>query len=164
MFLMEYGFGYIVEMMLKKFKECPECSLIGHNMMYDNLFFYNQFIGPLPPTFKEFSEAWNRVIPNIFDTKVLSSKSEYFGKTILSKVFEKSQHDKKMKDILHFRFDLENGFINYEGTELLSHYHEAAYDAYMTGYVYAKILKFKEIDTAFHENKKNRGKNKRFGK
>ena len=35
-----------------------------------------------------------------------------------------------MKDILKFEFDLKNGFCNYSGTEALSHYHEAAYDAY----------------------------------
>ncbi len=29
---------------------------------------------------------------------------------------------------------------------MLSHYHEAAYDAYMTGVCFAKILKFKEFD------------------
>lgn len=164
LFLLEYGFGYIVELMLKKFKADPECSLIGHNMMYDNLFFYNQFIAPLPATFAEFSKAWNSVIPNIFDTKVLSAKSEYFGKTILSKVFEKSQNDKKMKDILEFRFDVETGFTNYEGTEALSHYHEAAYDAYMTGVCYAKILKYKEIDMVFLQNKKGRGKPNKRGK
>lgn len=43
-------------------------------------------------------------------------------------------------------FDLKNGFKNYEGTTLLSHYHEAAYDAYMTGVAFGHVLKIKEID------------------
>ena len=43
-------------------------------------------------------------------------------------------------------FDLRNNFTNYEGQALLSHYHEAAYDAYMTGICFANILKFKEND------------------
>lgn len=47
---------------------------------------------------------------------------------------------------MRIEFDLENGFGNYEGSGLLSHYHEAAYDAYMTGYAFATILKFKEGD------------------
>jgi hypothetical protein len=52
----------------------------------------------------------------------------------------------KLNDIIDFQFDIKNGFKNYEGSELLSHYHEAAYDAYMTGYIFVKILKYKEID------------------
>lgn len=36
---------------------------------------------------------------------------------------------------------------------MLEHYHEAAYDAYMTGYVFAKICKYKEIDALFIKNK-----------
>lgn len=31
---------------------------------------------------------------------------------------------------------------------MLSHYHEAAYDAHMTGVVFGHILKLKEIDNA----------------
>lgn len=50
-----------------------------------------------------------------------------------------------MKDNLKIVFDLQNGFINYEGEAALSHHHEAAYDAYMTGFVFSHILKYKEI-------------------
>jgi len=32
------------------------------------------------------------------------------------------------------------------GANLSTHYHEAGYDAYMTGVAFAKILKYKEID------------------
>lgn len=43
---------------------------------------------------------------------------------------------------------MENGFTNYEGTQLLSHYHEAAYDGYMTGVAFGHVLKVKEIDNS----------------
>ena len=43
-------------------------------------------------------------------------------------------------------FDLKNEFKNYEGTGMLSHYHEAAYDAHMTAVVFVNILKNKEIE------------------
>lgn len=56
---------------------------------------------------------------------------------------------------------MKNGFKNYHGSDLLEHYHEAAYDAYMTGYVYAKILKYKEVDELYHQNKKKGKDNKK---
>ena len=43
-------------------------------------------------------------------------------------------------------YDTASGFINYEGQASLSHYHEAAYDAHMTGYAFVYILKMKEMD------------------
>jgi len=62
-------------------------------------------------------------------------------------VFEKCSNDERIKSAgAKIVFDLQNGFKNYDGQELLSHYHEAAYDAYMTGVCFAHILKFKEYD------------------
>jgi hypothetical protein len=55
---------------------------------------------------------------------------------------------------LKFKFDLKNGFSNYEGTQLLSHYHEAAYDGYMTGIAFGHVLKMKEIDDSKFAGKK----------
>lgn len=118
-------------------------------MIYDILYMYNMCIGPLPDTYDEFVKEWASRFPITFDTKVLTFQAECFSKTGLGLVYEKCTGDKKFKDILAIHFDLANGFRNYHGTELLSHYHEAAYDAYMTGYVYAKTLKFKEIDEIY---------------
>lgn len=55
---------------------------------------------------------------------------------------------------MKFKFDIENGFSNYEGTQLLSHYHEAAYDGYMTGIAFGHVLKMKEIDDSKFAGKK----------
>lgn len=129
-------------------------------MIYDVIYFYNQFIAPLPPTYDEFVKSWNSMFHTTYDTKVISFNSQYFGQTILGKIFDKCTKDKKLKDILKFRFDLENGFVNYEGSDLLAHYHEAAYDAYMTGYVFAKILKYKEIDEIYQRKKLEKSKQK----
>lgn len=71
-----------------------------------------------------------------------------FFKTSLGELFDKCTNEDKFKQNLKFRFDTKNGFTNYEGTEMLSHYHEAAYDAHMTGVVFGHILKFKEIEYA----------------
>jgi hypothetical protein len=91
-----------------------------------------------------------------FDTKVLSFKSDYFGKTVLGKIYEKCQEDKRLKDVLHFEYDKKNGFVNYLGSGVADCYHEAAFDAMMTGYVYAKILKYKEIDEIYLKNRQDK--------
>ena len=159
MFLQELGFGHVMELLIKKC-QTDFCPIIGHNMIYDIIYVYNQFVGDLPSTYTEFSQCWFNLFPLTYDTKVLSFKAQYtsFSKTILGKIFEKCQNDKRLKDILGFQFDLKNGFSNYHGSDLLSHYHEAAYDAYMTGYAFARILKYKEIDEVYHSNKE-KGKN-----
>lgn len=57
-----------------------------------------------------------------------------------------------MKFNLKILFDTQNQFTNYASEEaLLTHYHEAAYDAYMTGYAFAHILKYVEIGKALKE-------------
>ena len=121
--------------------------IIGHNMIYDVMYLYNQFIDDLPDTYRDFVQEWYDRFPSLYDNKVLCSASEYFGRTDLGKIYEKCLQDERLKTCgVKIGFDLEHGFKNYEGTELLSHYHEAAYDAYMTGFSYAHCLKFKEFD------------------
>jgi poly(A)-specific ribonuclease len=136
------GFTLVVEELIAARK-----PVVGHNMIYDIFYLYNQFIDDMPPTYLEFVNKWNPMFPSVYDNKVVSSAAEYFGRTDLGKVYEKCLNDEKIKAAaLKISFDLKNGFTNYEGSELLSHYHEAAYDAFMTGFAFANILKFKEFD------------------
>lgn len=87
------------------------------------------------------------MFPSVYDNKVLCSTAEIFSRTDLGKIYEKCLGDEKLKQSgAKIVFDVDNGFINYEGSGLLSHYHEAAYDAYMTGFAFANVLKFKEYD------------------
>ena len=134
----------------------PSCALIGHNCMYDLIYFYNQFMGPLPDTYQEFAEEWLDNFPAVYDTKVLSDNADYFGKTTLGKVYDKCEKDKRLYDILQVRFDTQNQFLAYHGEGAESRCHEAAYDAFMTGYIFAKIAKYKEIDEIFLENRRKR--------
>jgi len=116
--------------------------------MYDWLYVFNQFVAPLPPTFLDFIEIWSKLFPKTYDNKVLAFNSNSFYRTSLGELYEKCISDDKFKNNLKFKFDLPNGFTNYEGTELHSHYHEAAYDAYMTGVAFAHTIKIKEIEEA----------------
>lgn len=157
MFLKELGFSAVVEEMIRTCSS-RACPFIGHNMMYDILYFYNQFIGPLPENYEAFAEEWHQRFPDTYDTKVLSFKADYFGKTVLGKVYEKCQFDKKIKDVLKFQYDTKKGFTNYQSATLETSYHEAAFDSTMTGYAFAKILKYKEIDEIYAHNRQNKGK------
>jgi poly(A)-specific ribonuclease len=135
------GFSLVIEAIIE-----AKVPVIGHNCMYDWLYLYNQFVGKLPDTYAQFAAEWHARFPKTYDTKVLAFNSKHFFKTSLGQVYEKCGADEKHKHNIKFVFDLKNGFSNYEGTELLSHYHEAAYDAYMTGVVFGHVLKAKEID------------------
>lgn len=68
----ELGFSNVVEIMIETVKKNPNLCLIGHNMMYDIIFLYNQFVGALPGTYAEFVQKWFEIFPLTFDTKVLS--------------------------------------------------------------------------------------------
>jgi hypothetical protein len=59
-------------------------------------------------------------------------------------------NDYKIQHKLRIGFDTKNHFTNYSGSELNSHAHEAAYDAYMTGYCFANIIKYKENQDIFN--------------
>ena len=77
---------------------------------------------------------------------MLAYNSKAFYNTSLGQVYEKVTNDDKYKSNLKWRFDSKNHCTNYEGQALLSHYHEAAYDAHMTGVVFMHLLKHKEIE------------------
>lgn len=55
MFLQEMGFAMVAELMVKSLGNKP---LIGHNLMYDALYFYNQFIDDLPDSYLLFAQKW----------------------------------------------------------------------------------------------------------
>ena len=147
------GFSLIVKAMIDAKK-----PIVGHNCMYDWLYFFNQFIAPLPETYLQFTQEWNSRFPFTYDTKVLASASKAFYYTSLDKIMEKCTSDDKFVGNLKFRYDSENQFTNYEGQAALSHYHEAAYDAHMTGVAFMHIIKFKEIQRAKDDRKKKNPK------
>jgi poly(A)-specific ribonuclease len=47
--------------------------LVGHNMFTDLVYFYRCFIGELPETLQQFSEAVHELFPRIVDTKYLAT-------------------------------------------------------------------------------------------
>ena len=66
-FMDEMGFSLVVEELIKAKK-----SIIGHNMIYDIIYLYNQFIDILPDTYLEFIEKWHNLFPSVYDNKVFA--------------------------------------------------------------------------------------------
>ncbi len=50
---------------------------------------------------------------------------------------------KRFKNYLEFEFDVSHGFSKYMNKQML---HEAGYDSYLTGIVFASVCKYMEAD------------------
>ena len=135
----ELGFSRLIEVMIKSKK-----ALIGHNMFLDKLFIYQQFIGDLPDTLEEYIHNWSFYFPTCYDTKSMAEILGFFNNTTLNVMSNKCLTDKKFTNYLQFEYDLHMGFEKYLGKKAL---HEAGYDSWLTGVVFASMVKQIEIQT-----------------
>jgi len=71
-----------------------------------------------------------------FDKKVVR-------KTGVETLFDDCQKNKKLKD--NIKISLAPGFESYSNAQADGKAHEAGYDAYMTGFIFATFMKYKEI-------------------
>jgi len=137
----ELGFTRIIQLLQSSKK-----PLVGHNLFFDVAFLYEQFIGRLPKTFAEFATAWKSHFAETYDTKSLAESAGEFPKTALSHLYFRCNKDKRISNNLMFGFDEKASprFAHYEkagaGQE-----HDAGYDSYMTGHVFAALAKRLEI-------------------
>jgi len=135
LFIQEYGFTEIVEILSES-----KIPIIGHNMIYDVMLLYHQFLGDFPETYEEFTKKWSEAFPMTYDTKLLSSYCKKIKKTWLEAAYTQCIEDQSLKEFIQFEYS--EGFGRYkDGGQA----HEAAYDAYMTGVLFATIAKNKEI-------------------
>ena len=77
-------------------------------------------------------------MPQTFDTKAMAETLGFFTRTDLNSMVNKCFTDKKYKNYLEFEYDLANGFDKYMSKTAL---HEAGYDSYITGVVFASLAK-----------------------
>jgi poly(A)-specific ribonuclease len=128
----EPNFNSIIQLLIDLKK-----PIIGHKMIYDLLYIYNQFIAKLPETFLEFSRQWLSFFPATFDISVMfrdNFETECLTtKTDLSHVFRKCTIDKTLSNNLQF------------SVECKEQSHDAGFDAYMTGRVFGIMSKYVEI-------------------
>eukprot|EP00742_Colponemidia_sp_Colp-10_P003893 GILJ01004146.1.p1 GENE.GILJ01004146.1~~GILJ01004146.1.p1 ORF type:complete len:560 (-),score=84.76 GILJ01004146.1:140-1621(-) len=129
------GFSVVIDMLISARK-----PLIGHNMLLDLAYLYGQFIQPLPPSLTEFKRQIHGLFPVIWDTKLIvhvAKLDKLFSRTSLEHLFDECESHPDLMELCSFEHA--EGFDRYEGQSLA---HEAGYDAFMTGCVFAYICKY----------------------
>ena len=143
MYNAEVGFTRVIQMLIDAKK-----PLVAHNPQFDVAFLFEQFIAPMPDSFIEFCLQWKKHFPIIYDTKALFYEvKQDVGRNFsnLEDIFKKVRTDKKYSNNLAVSFDIsaDEQFGSYITN---AQAHNAGYDAYMTGYVFATLAKKLEID------------------
>mmetsp|Transcript_3274 Transcript_3274/g.6750 ORF Transcript_3274/g.6750 Transcript_3274/m.6750 type:complete len:475 (-) Transcript_3274:2327-3751(-) len=108
--------------------------LVAHNMLYDLLFLYEQFVAELPPSYSEFKFVAKSNLPPLYDTKLIPRQIDSLQISNTGLVSLLDALDRKI--CINVRMDVEAGFNKYVGD---CSYHEAGYDSYITGLAFAKM-------------------------
>ncbi|KAK4278288.1 hypothetical protein QN277_016153 [Acacia crassicarpa] len=156
------GFRHVVDLLSSEQK-----LIVGHNCFLDIAHVYSKFIGPLPRTAEEFVSSVNKYFPYIVDTKILLNSNNMLQTRMkrspksLASVFSlfcpqiavgfkssdlSSLSSMKVEVQVN---DLRSSSWNPGGK------HEAGYDAFMTGCVFAQLcsllgVNFKLDDSSQH--------------
>ncbi|KZC04656.1 Poly(A)-specific ribonuclease PARN [Dufourea novaeangliae] len=122
---------------LKKIAESGKL-IVGHNMLLDICHIIHKFFGPLPETYTEFKSLVHSLFPRILDTKVLC-QSQQFKENVpssnLNVLLERvSKSPFKIPDI--------ESVDGRSYITLAEKYHEAGYDAYITGICFIALCNY----------------------
>ena len=115
--------------------------VVGHNMLLDICHIIHQFVAPLPEDYSEFKSLVNSTFPNVIDTKLMSS-THPFREDIPNSALNEL---KKRLDSKPFRLPVMSGSCSGGGYDLDSEkYHEAGYDAFVTGLCFISLADRRE--------------------
>ncbi|KAL6845839.1 hypothetical protein ACP4OV_024414 [Aristida adscensionis] len=129
--------------------------IVGHSCFLDIAQVYSKFIGPLPSSMKEFALGIHNIFPHIADTRHLMSVNQ----AVKNLMKQKSKSLSSAFSLLCPASISSSGKssilnplrIEVEGDETMSSRfisgakHEAGYDAYMTGCVFAQLCSYLSI-------------------
>lgn len=156
------GFSIVLQYMRDSGKPA-----VGHNIQYDLAFMLHSFAGPLPSQWGQYKQVVHKWFPGgVYDTKYLSRHhlQELFPSTSLLDLYEKlmgAETDRAVRTFLEqwatsglpgsgqpslWALPAVNHAEGYEEYRGVKHAcHEAGYDAFMTGAVFARLLRLFEI-------------------
>ncbi|KAL2476000.1 Poly(A)-specific ribonuclease PARN [Abeliophyllum distichum] len=152
------GFRHVIDLLSTERK-----LIVGHNCFLDIAHIYNKFVGPLPLTVEEYVSEVQKHFPYIVDTKVMLNSDSSFlhlvkkGSTSLSKAFtflcpqiaSPSVSSIVLADNPRIKVEVQvddKRFSNWNSGAK----HEAGYDAFMTGCVFAQACTHLGIDFNLH--------------
>ncbi|XP_020539421.1 poly(A)-specific ribonuclease PARN isoform X2 [Jatropha curcas] len=148
------GFRHVIDLLSSAQK-----LIVGHNCFLDIAHIYSKFFGPLPLTAEEFVASVNKHFPHIVDTKILLNANDVLlrrmkkSRTSLSSAFrllcpEIALGSNDSSDIAFDRqVNVEVQVDDTRFSKLSSGVkHEAGYDAFMTGCVFAQACSHLGID------------------
>lgn len=126
------GIKNIFEALIKK-----KVFFVGHNCTLDILFTISHFGDPLPPSLKEFKDLLKNYFSGVFDTKLIFENFYEMYKEELGLDF-KNSHLETVYTGLKNKFGTENKILLHDNMKNIygegsAVYHEAAFDAYITG-------------------------------
>lgn len=116
--------------------------IVGHNMLLDLCHLTHRFLDPLPSDYQLFKEMVHSLFPKIIDTKLISSEEplkELLVTTTLEGLVETIS-----KPPFHLpQIDETEGYCYGAGN---SQYHDAGYDAFVTGKIFLSLVRALDPD------------------
>uniref|UniRef100_A0A1D1XU77 Poly(A)-specific ribonuclease PARN n=1 Tax=Anthurium amnicola TaxID=1678845 RepID=A0A1D1XU77_9ARAE len=152
------GFRHVID-----FLSLEEKLLVGHNCFLDIAHVYSKFVGPLPSSITEFASAVNKVVPHIVDTKHLLRVAPAIQRLMKGKSTSLSSAFSLLCPHIPFTSNASGSvsqlYVKIEVQEDVSGSnsgakHEAGYDAFMTGCIFAQACSFLGIDFRLHSTSK----------
>lgn len=134
-YLNECGFRIVFKDLFESGK-----PIVGHNCMFDLMFMMRWFNAPLPLDLTAFKAQFNKLFPNVYDTKWVAASGvlgKSYDRTALSDLYDEmvlcKSGAEKIIDVIPFAED----FTSYKSGE---HFHDAGWDSYCTGSIFAAQL------------------------
>eukprot|EP00698_Gefionella_okellyi_P000237 TRINITY_DN10205_c0_g1_i1.p1 TRINITY_DN10205_c0_g1~~TRINITY_DN10205_c0_g1_i1.p1 ORF type:complete len:669 (-),score=104.02 TRINITY_DN10205_c0_g1_i1:1137-3113(-) len=111
--------------------------VLGHNMFLDLIYTVTQLYGEMPSSLADGKRRLQQVFPRILDTKFMSSRDSILKTRIPNNALNElhatvSRGPFKLPEVV-----MAEGFTGYTGESAA--YHEAGWDAYVTGLCFAKM-------------------------
>ncbi|XP_039055780.1 poly(A)-specific ribonuclease PARN [Hibiscus syriacus] len=172
------GFRHVIDLLSSENK-----LIVGHNCILDIAHIHSKFLGPLPLTAEEFVSCVNKYFPSIIDTKILLNADYTLQRkmkkssTSLSSAFsllcpEIAYGSKQIASGSKQSFPSNETCVKVEvhvGEMRSSNWnsgakHEAGYDAFMTGCVFAQACSHLGINFQLHSTSENLTQNEKLQK
>merc|ERR1712002_1293421 len=120
--------------------------MVGRNMLYDLMYAVRQYVCDLPDNLQDFKALCRCAFPNIVDTKLMAGMIP-FKDMVQSTVLADLYCNLKKSPFKQVNLEAPVEYLGND-QDLAKNLHEAAYDAYITGYSF--LLMHKHLNS-FHD-------------